>query len=68
MDVSRVTVDEVKERLDRGEPIAFIDARGQEAWSKSDVQIKGWIRIPADDVAKRLGDIPRDRSIVVYCT
>jgi len=35
MDVPRVTVEEVKARLDRGEPIAFIDARGSEAWSKS---------------------------------
>ncbi len=68
MDISRVTVDEVKERLDRGDPIASIDARGAESWSKSDEQIRGSIRIPADDVEKRLGDIPRDRSIVVYCT
>jgi rhodanese-related sulfurtransferase len=68
MDVPRVTVDEVKARLDRGEPIAFIDARSPESWSKSDVQIKGSLRVPVDDVAKRLSDIPRDRSIVVYCT
>ena len=26
------------------------------------------IRIPADEVAKHVGDLPRDRTIITYCT
>jgi rhodanese-related sulfurtransferase len=64
----RVTVDEVKARLDRGEPIVFLDTRAPDAWEKSDVRVKGAIRVPPDEVDRHLHEIPRDRSIVTYCT
>ncbi|HUF16454.1 MAG TPA: hypothetical protein VMS12_00255, partial [Thermoanaerobaculia bacterium] len=63
-DPTRVTVDEINERMKRGEPIAFIDTRSPAAWEDSPVKIEGAIRIPADDVDKHVEDIPRDRSIV----
>ena len=66
--VSRVTVDEVKMRIDRGEQIAFVDTRGEQAWSSSDVKIRGAIRIPPDNAAPLLSKVPKDRSVVVYCT
>jgi len=65
---TRITVEEVKARLDRGEPIAFLDTRAPEDWEKSDVKIKGAIRVPAKEVECYLDQIPRDRSIVTYCT
>ncbi len=68
IDVARVTVDEVKARIDRGEPIAFIDARSVSSWGESDEQIRGSIRVPPDDVNAHLAEIPKDRSIVTYCT
>ena len=40
-EVSRITADEAKTRVDHGEPIAFIDTRSPESWDKSDVKIKG---------------------------
>ena len=67
-DVSRITVDEARERLDRGEPLAFVDARSQDSWSKSETQIPGSTRVPPDDVAAHRGDVPRDRAVVTYCT
>lgn len=65
---TRVTVDEVMTRLDRGEPITFLDTRAPEAWDKSDIKIKGAIRVPPKEVDRYLDRIPRDRSIVTYCT
>ena len=68
MEVTRVTVDEVKTRLDRGEPLVFVDARSQESWGKSDKQVPGSIRVPPDEAAGHLGEIPRGRAIITYCT
>ena len=67
-DVSRITVEEVRERLDRGEPLAIVDARSPDSWSKSDSQIPGSIRVPPDDVAAHLREIPRDRAVLTFCT
>jgi rhodanese-related sulfurtransferase len=67
-EVTRVTPDEVKERMDRGEPIAFLDARDPKAWSESDQMLPGAIRVPADEVEAHLSEIPRDRAVIAYCT
>lgn len=66
--VPRVTVAEVKERMDRGEPILFLDTRSVKSWSDSDVRIPGSMRVPPDDVAQHLQEIPQNRSIVTWCT
>jgi rhodanese-related sulfurtransferase len=68
MEVSRVTVDEVRARLDRGEPILFVDARSAESWSKADTQIPGSVRVPPDEAGAHVNEVPRGRAIVTYCT
>ena len=68
MEATRVTVDEVKERMDRGEPFAFVDARNPKAWGESDVKLPGAIRVPADKVEEHLDEIPRDHVVITYCT
>lgn len=66
--VDRVTADEVKARLDRGEPIAFLDARNPTAWGEADTKLPGALRVPADEAERRLDEVPRDRAVVTYCT
>lgn len=68
MEVSRVTLDEVRARMDRGEPLALVDARSAEAWSKAESQIPGSVRVPPDEAAEHLADVPKGRSVVTYCT
>ena len=68
MEPTRVTVDEVKERMNRGEQFAFIDTRNPKAWGESDVKLPGAIRVPADEVEEHLDEIPRDRAVITYCT
>ena len=68
MQPTRITVEEAKNRMDRGEPLTFIDSRNPDAWAKTSVKLPGAIRIPAEDVAKHLSEIPRDRAILTYCT
>lgn len=68
MEPTRVTVDEVKQRMDRGEEFTFIDSRNPKAWAKAETKLPGAIRVPADDVAGHIDEIPRDRVIITYCT
>ena len=67
-EVTRVTPDEIKQRMDRGEPIAFVDARNPQAWAESKKKLPGAIRVPAGEVEAHLAEIPRDRAVVAYCT
>ena len=68
MEPTRVTVDEVKERMKRGEQFVFIDTRNPKAWGESDTKLPGAIRLPADEVEQHLDEIPQDRVIITYCT
>ena len=68
MEATRITVDEVKERLDRGEQFTFVDSRNPTAWAQSDKKLPNAIRVPADELAKHLNEIPKDRAVITYCT
>lgn len=68
MDTTRVTVDEVRTRMERGEPFTFIDSRNPTAWAESNVKLPGAIRVPADEVENHLPEIPKERVVIVYCT
>jgi len=64
----RITVDELRKRLDVGEPFLFLDTRNPQAWAESDVKVHGAIRVPADHFEDYLPGSPKDRPIVTYCT
>jgi len=68
MEATRVTIDEVKERMDRAEQFAFVDTRNSQAWSEAETKLPGAIRVPADEVEQHLSEIPRDRTVITYCT
>jgi rhodanese-related sulfurtransferase len=65
---SMLTVADVRDLMDRGEPIAFVDSRNPIAWGSSKVKLPGALRIPIDEVEEHLPTLPRDRRLVVYCT
>ncbi len=67
-EVNRVTVDEVLERMRRGEPLAVVDSRSSESWSEADSQIPGSIRVPPDRAAEFIERVPKDRGVITYCT
>ncbi len=68
MEPTRVTVDEVKERMDRGEQFTFIDSRNPKAWQDAKQKLPKALRIPAEELEQHLNEIPRDRAIITYCT
>jgi len=65
---TRVTVDEVMERMNRGEEMQFLDTRNPKAWSEADTKLPGAIRVPADELEQHLAELRRDRTIITYCT
>ena len=65
---SRLTVADVKDLIDRKQPITFIDSRNPIAWGSSNVILPGALRVPIDEVDRHLQDFPRDRRLIVYCT
>ena len=68
MEATRITVDEVKERMDRGEQFTFIDSRNPQAWAESDSKLPNAIRVPAAELDQHLDEIPKDRAVITYCT
>jgi rhodanese-related sulfurtransferase len=68
MEATRVIVDEVRERMNRGEQFTFVDTRNPQAWAEADTKLPGAIRVPADEVEKHLNEIPHDRAVITYCT
>ena len=68
MEATRVTIDEIKERMDRGEHFTFVDSRNPQAWAEAESKLPGAIRVPADEVEQHLAEIPHDRTVITYCT
>jgi rhodanese-related sulfurtransferase len=64
----RVTAEEVLTRLDRGEPIAFVDARREEEWRRSEETLPGAVRLSPEGDDETLPLIPPGRAVVTYCT
>ena len=68
MEATRITTDEIRERLARGEEFTFVDTRNPTAWGESDKKLPRAIRVPADELAEHLNEIPKDRTVITYCT
>lgn len=68
MEVTRITVDEVSERLNRAEQFTFVDTRNPTAWGEAEQKLPGAIRVPAEEVDQHVNEIPHDRVVITYCT
>jgi hypothetical protein len=63
--VRRITTVELRDALAQGSAIV-IDTRPLDAYKQS--HIKGSISVPLDQVESRIGELPRDKMIVAYCS
>jgi len=66
-DIPEITPGELKSRLDDGEIPTLVDVREHFERRIADLPEVGQLRIPAWEVLSRLGELPRDRPIVLYC-
>jgi rhodanese-related sulfurtransferase len=66
--IARITAPELKQKLDKNEPVTIIDLRHSLDFLPDPYTIPGAIRIPLEELETRQGEIPRDREVVLYCT
>jgi rhodanese-related sulfurtransferase len=66
--VTRITVDEVRARMDRGETIIFVDSRSTTSWEAGVAKIPGAVRVPPDEIGEHISRVPKGNPVVVYCT
>jgi rhodanese-related sulfurtransferase len=66
--LKRISINEVKKQMDKGEPILLIDTRNHHDWGESDVKLPGARRLHFSELERHLDELPRDRPIVTYCT
>ena len=66
--VSRMTVEELKAAIDRGEQPFVVDLRHKLEFLVNPRMVSTAVRISPDELATRHAEIPRDREIVLYCT
>ena len=67
-DTLRITVDELKRRMETGEDFMLIDVRNPQAWAESDTMLPEAIRVLPDKLEENLTRIRKNRPVVVYCT
>ena len=68
MNPTPVSAAEAKEIYDRKDGVLFVDARNPTAWGESEVKLPGALRIPVDGADEHLEEVPRDSTVVAYCT
>jgi 3-mercaptopyruvate sulfurtransferase SseA len=66
--IPRITVDELKSKMDNQDNIVILDVRNAEAYAESDTKIKGAIRMPLEEIEERYGEIPKNAEIIIYCS
>jgi membrane protein DedA with SNARE-associated domain/rhodanese-related sulfurtransferase len=66
--MAKISVDELKQRLDAGDPITVLDVRHPISLELDPEMIPGALNLLLEDIDHRHHEIPRDREIVLYCT
>src|SRR6185436_9321424 len=56
---------ELKQRLDRGDPLVLLDVRGPQEWAIC--ALPNAKQIPLHELPARVGELGKDAEIVVYC-
>lgn len=66
--MAKISVDELKRRLDAGDSITVVDVRHPVALELDPEAIPGALNLALEDIEHRHHEIPRDQDIVLYCT
>jgi membrane protein DedA with SNARE-associated domain/rhodanese-related sulfurtransferase len=66
--MAKITVDELKQRMDAGEPVTVVDVRHPLALELDPETIPGAMNFMIEEIEHRHQEIPRDRDVVLYCT
>ena len=64
----RISPEELRRKLDAGEALTIVDLRHPLDFLPDPRVLPGALRMPTEELEERIGEIPRDREIIVYCT
>jgi len=67
-DVPRITVQELKAKMDKGDDLVVVDVRTGNDYENSKLKIKGAVRISIVKIEDRYKELPKDKEIILYCT
>jgi len=65
--MARIDVSELYDLMQAGAAPIVVDVRSPTARALEPHWIPGALHVPLDEVAKHIGDLPRDRDIILYC-
>jgi hypothetical protein len=66
--VARITVGELKEKIDAGESVLIVDLRHSMDFEADPQTIPGAFRMDAVELEEKNDRLPRDRDVILYCT
>src|SRR5262247_273651 len=66
--IARISPEELKAKLDRGEEILIVDVRDRIDFEAEPTIIPGALHLTIEDMDQRHREIPREREIILYCT
>jgi hypothetical protein len=66
--IARITVDDLKSRIDAGEDLTIVDLRHSVDFEADPETIPGALRMDAKEIQAKSGLLPRDREIILFCT
>lgn len=66
-DIPEITAIELRDRIDAGDSPVLVDVRESFEREIADLPDLDQLRIPLVDLPSRMGDIPKDRDVVLYC-
>ena len=66
--ISRITVDELKQKIDSGEDLSIVDLRHSLDFEADPETIPGAVHIDSKELSEKNDLLPLDREIVLYCT
>ena len=65
--LARISVGELKSLMDSGNAPTIVDVRNRSAHLHDPRRLPGALRMTIDEIDDRLGELPREREIVLYC-
>jgi membrane protein DedA with SNARE-associated domain len=66
--IGRITVAELKQKIDAGEPISIVDLRHDLDFEADPETIPGALHLDSKELSEKKGLLPADREVILYCT
>jgi membrane protein DedA with SNARE-associated domain len=66
--IARITVDELKQKIDAGEELVIVDLRHSMDFEADPETIPGAFRMDAEELQEKDDALPLDREVILYCT